>query len=251
MTRKSLTPLLPPTWRNALIRPEIRLLVIAVGVLAAVWVFLALTGEVRENETNAFDRTVLLAFRLPGDLVTPVGPRWLQETSRDITAFGGFTGLSMIVVLAVTLLLLQGRRTQALVFGGAVIFGQLAADVAKLVVGRTRPDLVPHLDMVYSSSFPSGHATMSPVVYLTLAAIISVGHRRRSVKVVLLMAAIILVIAIGVSRVYLGVHWPTDVLAGWTMGSAIALAATFLLHIKAATRGNPTGQIRGLTRNVV
>jgi undecaprenyl-diphosphatase len=206
------------------------------GVMAAIWAFLALTGEVREQETARFDRNVLLAFRVAGDLGTPVGPRWLQESGRDMTALGGFTALTLISVMAVVLLLMHGRRTQALIFGATVMIAQLAAEAVKHVIDRARPDIVPHHDLVYSSSFPSGHAVMAPVVYLTLAAILAAGDRRRSVKVLLLIGAAVLVVAIGVSRVYLGVHWPTDVLAGWTMGAAIALAASIALHITGRAR---------------
>jgi undecaprenyl-diphosphatase len=97
-------------------------------------------------------------------------------------------------------------------------------------VGRNRPDLVPHLDQVYSSSFPSGHSALSPIVYLTLAAILAAGETNRATKTLLLSVAAALVLCIGVSRVYLGVHWPTDVLAGWAMGTAVALLATLVLH---------------------
>lgn len=205
--------------------------------MVAVWTFLALTGEVRELETSRFDQTVLLAFRVAGNLETPVGPRWLQESVRDITALGGFAALTLIAVMAILLLLMHGRRTQALIFGATVVFAQFAAEAVKHIVDRARPDLVPHHDLVYSASFPSGHAVMAPVVYLTLAAILAAGDRRRSVKVLLLVGAALLVIVIGVSRVYLGVHWPTDVLAGWTMGTAIALAASVVLHLTAPQRG--------------
>ena len=203
------------------------------GLMIGVWAFLALTGEVREQETTPFDRTILLAFRLPGDLATPVGPKWLQESGRDVTALGGFTVLSLVTVLAIVLLVMHRRRTQAMIFGVTVLLAQGAAEAVKQLVHRARPDLVPQHDLVYSASFPSGHAVMAPVVYLTLAAILSAGDRRGPVKIVLLASAGLLVIAVGVSRVYLGVHWPTDVLAGWTMGAGIALAASMVVHLSA------------------
>jgi undecaprenyl-diphosphatase len=220
-------------WWRAIGRTEARLLLLVLGAMLAIWMFLGLTGEVRETETTRFDRAVLLAFRRPGDLATPIGPVWLQESSRDVTAFGGFTALTVIVVLGVALLLAHGRRLQALIFGVTVVVAQAAAEAIKLVVDRARPEIVPHHDLVYSSSFPSGHALMSPVVYLTLAAILAADERLQSVKVMLVASAVILVLAVGVSRVYLGVHWPTDVLAGWTLGTAIALTATFVLHFTA------------------
>ena len=218
-------------WWNAARRTEARLLLLGLGAMGAVWAFLGVTGEVRELQTTRIDRAVLLAFRTPGNLAVPIGPRWVQESARDMTAFGGFTALSLISVMSITLLLLHGRRIQALIFGAAVILAQTAAEVIKSFVGRPRPEIVPHHDLVYSSSFPSGHAVMSPVVYLTLAAILAAGAPRRSVKVLLVISAALLVIAIGVSRVYLGVHWPTDVLAGWTLGTAIALIASMILNI--------------------
>lgn len=214
-------------------RVEFRVLLTALGAFIAVWTFLGLTGEVREAETTRFDTAILLAFRRPGDLAVPIGPRWLQESGRDVTALGGFTVLALVIVMAALVLLLQGRRIQALVFLLAVLVGQATAESAKLLIARPRPDLVPHLDLVYSSSFPSGHSAMSPIVYLTLAGIIAAGQSRRAIKVLLLAVAVVLVIAIGVSRVYLGVHWPTDVLAGWTMGTATALIATLVLHATA------------------
>ena len=211
-------------------RVETRLLAAAFGVMLALWAFLALTDEVREGDTSRFDRDVLLAFRVPGRLDTPVGPRWLQESARDMTALGGFTTLSLIVVLATSILWLIGRRTQAKIFVATVVIAQVCSAVSKAIVDRPRPTLVPYHDLVYASSFPSGHAMMTPVVYLTLAAMVSAGAADRAVKMLLLTAASLLTVMVGVSRVYLGVHWPSDVLAGWTLGSAIALAAAIVLN---------------------
>jgi undecaprenyl-diphosphatase len=210
-------------------RTEARLLLAVFGALSAVWAFLALTDEVREGDTSRFDRDVLLAFRVPGHVDTPIGPRWLQESARDVTALGGFTTLSLIVVMSIAILWLHGRRTQANILLAAVLVAQACSAVLKIIIDRPRPTLVPYRDLVYSSSFPSGHAMMTPVVYLTLAAIVSAGDRDRAVKILLLVAAIFLTVAVGVSRVYLGVHWPSDVLAGWTLGSAIALTAAIVL----------------------
>jgi undecaprenyl-diphosphatase len=217
-------------------RLEIGLLLAVIGVMGAIWAFLGLTGEVRENETTGFDDKVLLAFRVHNDLAQLAGPRWLQEAGRDVTALGGFTVLTLISGLAIALLLMLGRRLQAVIFAAAVLFAQGSAELVKHIVARPRPELVAHHDLVYSSSFPSGHSVMSPVVYLTLAAIIAAGSVRSAIKLTLLMGAAVLVVAIGVSRVYLGVHWPTDVLAGWTMGATIAWIAAVALHMSAPKR---------------
>ncbi len=208
---------------------ELRPIWLITIVGAAIWAFLALLDEVRENGTSAFDRAILLAFRAPGQPGVPVGPPWLQETARDVTALGGFTVLTLLTILAALWLVLQRRRAQALVFVGAVVGTQVVASTLKALIGRPRPDLINKLDLVSSSSFPSGHSTMAPVVYLTLAAIVVAGEPERRIRLLLVTAAILLVAAVGVSRVYLGVHWPTDVLAGWTLGGTVALIATAIL----------------------
>ena len=217
-------------------RTELRLLLAGLAVFGSVWGFLYILDEVEEGDALRVDSAVLLAFRQPGHLATPIGPRWLQETARDITALGGFTVLALVVVLAAALLWVHRRRAQALVLIAAVLGGELLAQAIKVLVGRTRPDLVPHLDLVYSSSFPSGHSALSPIVYFTLAGLVAAGEGQRAQKALLIGGAVILVLAIGVSRVYLGVHWPTDVLAGWALGTAVAMLGTLALHLVAPHR---------------
>ena len=217
-------------------RTELRLLIAGLAIFGAVWGFLFLLDEVEEGDAARFDSQVLLAFRRPGHLGTPIGPRWLQETARDITALGGFTVLTLAVVLAAALLWVHRRRAQASVLVVAVVGGEFLAQAVKQLVGRARPDLVPHLDIVYSSSFPSGHSALSPIVYFTLAGLVAAGEGRRAQKALLIGAAIAVVLAIGVSRIYLGVHWPTDVLAGWALGAAVAVVALLAVHLLAPHR---------------
>jgi undecaprenyl-diphosphatase len=136
----------------------------------------------------------------------------------------------LVSLYATFVLATHERRIEATVFVATVVLSQIASELIKRLVDRPRPTLVSHLDLVYSSSFPSGHAMMSPVVYLTLATVWAAGEKGLSDKIVLQGGAVLLVVAIGVSRVYLGVHWPTDVIAGWILGSAIALVAAFSLN---------------------
>ena len=226
--------------RALLSRVEGRLLLTLAGIASGVWVFASVAEEVSEGDTAALDRRLLLALRRSADLQDPVGPRWFQESARDVTALGGFTVLTLVTVFAFAILRLKGRRLQAWIFLATVVIAQIAAEGAKFIVGRERPDLVPHLDMTYSSSFPSGHSLMTPVVYLTLAAIVAAGETRRTARLLLIGGAGVLTVGVGMSRVYLGVHWPTDVLGGWALGSVLALAATLLLHQAAPKRRGQT-----------
>ena len=211
-------------------RVEARVLIAIAAVCAAIWGVAHLGSEIGEGETSGFDRAVLLAFRQTVDPSLTIGPLWLRETARDITALGGFTVLTLVAIAAVAVLLVYARRREALVFATTAIVAQIASEAIKHFVGRVRPSFVTQYDMTSSSSFPSGHSMMAPAVYFTLAAIIAAGELRPGARWLLMAGSVVLVVAIGVSRVYLGVHWPTDVVAGWALGSAIALVAWMVLQ---------------------
>ena len=151
------------------------------------------------------------------------GPSWLPKVAADITALGGGVVLTLIVLVVIGFLLMQRLWLTALATALASLTGGWAVDLIKGQVLRARPDLVPHLVDASGYSFPSGHATSSAVVYLTLAALAGQVTRDRAARRYLLIVAVLLVGAIGCSRVYLGVHWPSDVLAGWSFGTLWAL----------------------------
>lgn len=198
----------------------------AVG--AALFLFFKLGSEAAEGDTMAFDRFILLAFRQPGNPATPVGPWWLTEAMTNVTAFGSLTGLLLIGGAVVGYLVLDAKRRTALFVIAATVGGGMLGVLLKLAYQRSRPDLVPHLVEVSSTSFPSGHATDSAVVYLTLAALLARTVENRSLRLYILCMAALLVLLIGISRVYLGVHWPSDVVAGWSIGAAWALACSLI-----------------------
>ena len=201
-------------------------LIILGGVLAVAALlsgFVALAGEVLEGDTQALDRLLLLSLRNPADLADPIGPSWVEEMARDITALGSMTVLILIALAAVGFLLLLEKRGAPLFLMASVGGGILLSTLLKLGIDRARPDLVPHGQTVYTASFPSGHSMLSAVVYLTLGALLARFVPRRRLKAYVLVIAILLTLMVGMSRVYLGVHWPTDVLAGWTAGAAWAL----------------------------
>lgn len=193
------------------------------GVALGLWAFLTIAGEMAEGETRAFDQRLLLALRTAGEPSNPIGPPWFEESMRDITALGGFTVLTFLTLTAVIVLLRSGRKWDAATMATAVIGAELSSDLLKVAYARPRPLLVPHESFVYSNSFPSGHSAVSAATYLMLAILIANAVKRRQSKVMIFSVAILMVIGVGVSRAYLGVHWPTDVLAGWALGGAWAI----------------------------
>jgi undecaprenyl-diphosphatase len=187
----------------------------------------ALADEVMEGGTRKLDRTLLLALRRPGDL-RPVGPPALLNAARDMTALGGPSVLTLLTVAVSLFLALDGKKHMALFVCGSIGSGLLVSNLLKNSFDRPRPDIVPHEVYAASYSFPSGHSMLSALTYLTLGAILARAHQRKLLKAYFLLTAVFLTVLIGVTRVYLGVHWPTDVLAGWTAGAVWALLCWLL-----------------------
>jgi undecaprenyl-diphosphatase len=201
-----------------------RTIVVALVVALLGWIFAEVADEVVEGDSHALDTALLLALRDPADPADPIGPGWLVTVARDVTALGGFTIITIITVALAGLLWLQGHRSTMVFLLVAVAGGSAVSTLFKMGFDRPRPDLVPHGTEVLTTSFPSGHSMMAAVAYLTLAVLSARVQERRSVQVYLLVLAVLLTVAVGVTRVYLGVHWPTDVLAGWCAGAAWALS---------------------------
>jgi undecaprenyl-diphosphatase len=217
-------------YRDLLKRLETRALLLWFALAGSVWAFLGLAGEMAEGELTAFDRRILLALRDPHDVASPIGPKWFEESMRDMTALGGVTVLTLVVIAATLVLVFHRKRRQALVFAATLAATFLSSEVLKHLYNRPRPDLVPHGSYVYSASFPSGHSTLSAATYLTLATVIASLEPERGTKRLIYVVAVMLVVAVGFSRIYLGVHWPSDVLAGWSLGSAWAFVAWIALN---------------------
>jgi undecaprenyl-diphosphatase len=206
------------------------LTLMAVAVPAAVLLAFATLGRaVGAGSTRTFDEAIILAMRTPGNTAVPVGPLWFQEMVRDFTALGS-TGVLTFMVLAIAGFLAMTRKGQSALFVLlSVCGGVLISETMKWLYDRARPDVVPHGAEVYSASFPSGHSMMSAVVYLTLGALVAHTQTNRGVKRYILTLAVLLAVLVGLSRIYLGVHWPTDVLAGWALGGAWALVCWFVM----------------------
>ncbi len=131
--------------------------------------------------------------------------------------------LSLLVLFVVVFELLSGRRRTAVLVVVATLGGLGLSMFLKELFGRERPTAVPHLMVESSASFPSGHSMLSSVVYLTLGALLARTTPSLKIKTVIITTAFFITFLIGLSRVFLGVHYPTDVAAGWTAGTAWAL----------------------------
>ena len=213
---------------------ELGALALMVAVVCAVWAFAELADEVIEGTTRNLDRDLLLLLRSPGDLADPRGPAYLEEIGRDLTALGGVAVLTLAILAAAGFFLITRRLGAMLYLLAASGGGMALAGATKAVIDRPRPDLVPHGSLVYTASFPSGHSMMAAVVFLTLGALIARALPRRRQKIYALSVAVVATVLVGISRVYLGVHWPTDVLAGWIAGAGWAVAC--LLVARALAR---------------
>jgi undecaprenyl-diphosphatase len=198
------------------------LAVLAIGTAGTLG-FIKLADEVLEGDTESFDQWAVQALRDPANPSDPIGPRWLEEMGRDATALGGIGWLTFTTLVVAGFLFLIGKARMALFMTGAAFSGAVISFLLKHIYSRPRPDLVPHLSIVSTSSFPSGHSMLSAVVYLTLGSLLASVLPDAKLKIYVLAVAAMLTFFVGVSRVYLGVHYPTDVLAGWLAGLVWAL----------------------------
>ncbi len=200
------------------ISEDIRILAALLLVACGLWAFIEIAGAVTAGGTAALDEKILMMMRSAEDLSDPVGEKWLEEMMRDITGLGGVGILSFFTLMTCLYLVLINKPRVALYVLLAIVLGTIFSFALKYGFERPRPNLVPHGSYVYTHSFPSGHSLMSAMVYYTLAGLLSRTLHRRRLKSFLFIVASILTVSIGISRVYMGVHWPSDVLAGWAAG---------------------------------
>jgi undecaprenyl-diphosphatase len=201
---------------------ELGALIVLAFAVMGVWAFAELADEVVEGATSNLDRDLLLLLRTSADPADPIGPDWVEEIMRDFTAMGGIAVLTLTTLAVAGFFLLQRKFASTLYLVVAVGGGLLLSTVAKNFFDRPRPDLVPYGSIVHTASFPSGHSMMAAVAYLSLGVLVARTLPERRLKVYVLALAVLITVLVGVSRVYLGVHWPTDVLAGWLAGAAWA-----------------------------
>lgn len=194
------------------------------AVAGLVLAFAAIAAAVSLNVTAPFDRAILLSLRQPANISRPIGPAWLFETMRDLTSLGSIAVLLLFTVTLAGYWLLTGRRRAAALLVAALIGAIVLNDLLKLAFERPRPDAILQSARVFSSDFPSGHAAISSAVYFSASLLAGSQPAMRGVRRFLLYFAGLVTVVIGFSRLYLGLHYPTDILAGWCVGGVLVLA---------------------------
>ena len=201
-------------------------LVVRLGVLAILLGtcgFIVVAIGVSTGVTRNVDERLLRMPRDPADPTRTLGPPWLEEVARDLTAVGGIAALCLVTAAVSGYLLICQKYHALALLLAATLGGLLLSTLLKERFDRPRPKVVPHKSLVMTSSFPSGHSLNSAVVYLTLGSMLAGLSRQWRLKLYFFGVALLLTFLVGVSRVYMGVHYPTDVLAGWLAGLAWAV----------------------------
>ncbi len=206
---------------------EISFLFILLLMVLFLFFFIEISDSVVEGETYSMDKKILMLLRDDADPAKPLGPERLPHVVRDITALGSSVVLTLITIFAAMYLYLRKEKRSVIYVLSASIGGAILVQILKFLFARERPEIVEHLVSEISMSFPSGHSAMSAVIYLSLAVLISRVEKSHILKVYIVSFALIITFVVGISRVYLGVHYPTDVLAGWSIGLFWALFCWF------------------------
>lgn len=215
-------------WRFA--RDELAV-VAALGVVAGgIAAFIELADDMTEADGQAFDWQVLNAVRPDTTPSDPWGPPWLEVAALDITSLGGLAVLVLFALVATGFLLMQKKPFSALMLSLALGGGLLLSEVMKGVFVRDRPPAIYSAVETINASFPSGHALISTVFYLTLGVMLERAFARRRMKVYVLGTAVTIAILVGLSRVYLAAHWASDVMAGWSLGAAWAMICWLIAY---------------------
>lgn len=213
---------------------EVRVLFVVLVFFSALFGAVLALDLLHSGAAGEFDRRFLLLLREPGNPADLRGGAWLEELGRDFTALGGFPVLTLFTLVVVVFLVFAHHKMLAMIFLVATVLALFLSSGLKAALDRARPDLVPHATQVHTASFPSGHAMHAAANYFTLGGLFARAQKRRRIRLLVVSVAALITLLVGISRVYLGVHWPTDVLGGWALGSACALATLILARVLTA-----------------
>ncbi len=182
------------------------------------------------TQIQRMEETVLLAGRSAENVSDPFGPPWFENAVRDITALGSTIVLGLLTLMIVVYFILRHEYPAAWLITISVVGAQILSSLLKLGIGRPRPDVVLHLMHASDFSFPSGHSLLSTVFFLTIGLYAAGCVMDRRLKIYYCTVATVVTLLVGLSRVYLGVHYPTDVIAGWLIGFAWVLICIKLYY---------------------
>lgn len=185
--------------------------------------FVLLAALIHTPVVAQIDKSLLLALRDSADVRQGWGPLWVGEWMRDMTALGSNWLLGCFSLMLAGYLRLTGKGYLAVYFLSVIFLGMAFSFLLKWGFSRPRPELVPHATKVYTSSFPSGHAMSSALFFLSSALVLGWQCAQRLAARWLLVMALVIPLGVSLSRVYLGVHWPSDVVAGLCAGFFWAL----------------------------
>lgn len=205
-------------------RAEPVLLAAIVMIAGGAVLFIDLAEDLGDADHQSFDETVLRWLHPGPDFADPIGPAWLDRAMADVTSLGSLAVLGLMGVAVLGYLLIEKRLAQAGLLVLSLAGGLVLSETMKSVFERTRPPDVYHAAGALNASFPSGHALLATTAYLTLGAMLAQAMTRRRLRVYAVAWGVALAVLVGVSRIYLGVHWASDVLAGWALGAAWAMA---------------------------
>ncbi len=212
-----------------LARTEFSALAAVFVLVAGVTAFVKLAHGMAGADGLAFDRAVLLAMR-PGGAADGWGPPWLETAALDLTSLGGIAVLGLFGLIVVLFLILQRKRLSALLLVLGLAGGVGLSEGLKAVFGRDRPPEAWRAVEAVNASFPSGHALLATVFYLSMGVMLTRAFPPRHLKACVLGVALLLTLIVGLTRVYLAAHWASDVLAGWSLGAAWAMALWLVAH---------------------
>ena len=238
MTSSQITALVRRTLRIA--RSEIAAISALFIATLGVMTFVELADDMTEADGRAFDQAVLEAMRPGVTPADPWGPGWLEEAAMDLTALGGIAVLGLFALATIGFLILQRKRLSALLLALGLAGGVALSEGLKAVFGRERPPEELQAVETLNASFPSGHSLLSAVFYLSIGVMLTRAFPQRRFKAYVIGVAVLLTLLVGLTRVYLAAHWATDVLAGWSVGAAWAMALWLVAYgIQRRQQGHP------------